>query len=161
MARAEEKGFVDVNGGGDKFEINNPFRMSCETFAQSLHDFLSIAAVGHVICGFLNIYREVFEAKLGALGQFMRAMEIICVFFSLTMLIMSFEICFGYFSITENPGRQHLRNCFSNDKIMKKWTGSAIQWIIMELTVWLAFLFTLFFLILRSRCSKVGIDTSK
>lgn len=124
-------------------------------------DLLQIAITGHVFCGVLNVYREVFETRLGSVGQLMRALEMVCIFFSLTVLIMSFQICFDYLAVVENAQRQDLRRCLANQKVMHEWSGTAIEWFVLELIVWISFLFTLFLLMIKSRCSKVGIDNSK
>ena len=44
---------------------------------------------------------------------------------------------------------------------MKSWCGTAIEWLIVEITVWCSFLLTLLLLMIKSRCIKVGIDSSK
>lgn len=51
--------------------------------------------------------------------------------------------------------------CLANEKVMKSWAGTAVEWFVLELTIWTSFLFTLFLLMIKSRCCKVGIDNSK
>lgn len=44
---------------------------------------------------------------------------------------------------------------------MHSWSGTAVEWFVLELIVWISFLFTLFLLMIKSKCSNVGIDNSK
>lgn len=89
IARREEKEYIDLHGR-EKFEINNPFQISCEQLATDMENLLEVAIATHLICGILNVYREIFETKLGSIGQLMRFLEIVCMGFSLAVLIMSF-----------------------------------------------------------------------
>ena len=42
---------------------------------------LNAILVAHFLCGILNVYREIFETKLGLIGQIMRSFEMFCIFF--------------------------------------------------------------------------------
>ena len=66
-AIVEEKAYIEANGK-DKFESNNPFEIGCEQLANNMTELLLLAIIGHFFCGVLNIYREVFETKLGIIG---------------------------------------------------------------------------------------------
>jgi len=46
-------------------------------------------------------------------------------------------------------------------EVMDEWAGSSIQWIFLEILVFFSFFLTMFLLMLKSRCIKVGIDSSK
>ena len=129
--------------------------------AINLKDLLYVCIICHVICGILNIYREIFETKLGTIGQIMRATELLCITASLTLIIMAMAIFFDFILIIDNPDPQSLRKCLSDREIREQWTGTAIEWLIIEITVWGSFLTTMFLLMLKSRFTKVGIDQSK
>lgn len=129
--------------------------------AINLVEILYICIVCHSICGILNIYREIFETKLGTLGQIMRATEMLCICASLIMIIKSLKIFFDFSLILNVPEPSLLRSCLSDRQSRERWTGTAIEWMILELTVWGSFLSTMLILMIRSRCMKVGIDQSK
>ena len=82
--------------------------------AIDLQDMLYIAVACHIICGCLNIYREIYETKLGTIGQIMRAMEIFCIVANMSLIIMAVKMFFDYISIKDNLNRHELRQCLAN-----------------------------------------------
>lgn len=160
VARQEELEYIKVHGHG-VFEPTNIYQVECEQMALNLKDLLYVCIVCHVICGILNIYREIFETKLGTIGQVMRATELLCIAASLSLIIMATSIFFDFIVIVDNPQPDKLRKCLSDREIREKWTGTSIEWLIMEITVWVSFLSTMAILMIKSRFTKVGIDQSK
>jgi hypothetical protein len=95
--------------------------------ANNINELLYISFAIHVACGFLNIYREIFETKLGSLGQSMRALELLCILGSFTLIIISLKLYFDYNTvILDNPGRKYLRKCLRDIEVMDEWSGSSI-----------------------------------
>jgi len=66
-ARELEKDFIKKNGQ-DFFEPQNYLKVGCGDMATNIQSLLYISLGIHICCGFLNIYREIFEVKLGTLG---------------------------------------------------------------------------------------------
>lgn len=104
--------------GADAFEPANAFKIGCESLANDIVDLLYIAIACHIICGVLNVYREIFETKLGTIGQIMRAMEILCIASSMILIISAVRIYFLYWSIEDNRDRHTLRQCLANVEMM-------------------------------------------
>ena len=92
----------------------------------------------------------------------MRALELCCILGSFMQIIVSLKIYFDYMIvILENPQKKHLRKCLRDIEVMDEWAGSSVQWILLELIVFFSFFMTMVLLMLKSRCIKVGIDSSK
>lgn len=113
FAREKEQEYMDTYGAG-VYEVTNTFEVGCERFAEDLQFLMVIFIVCHIICGILNIYREIFETKLGVLGQVMRGLELFCIAASLTLIILAVQAWFYYVSIVDNTDVDSLRTCLTD-----------------------------------------------
>jgi len=50
---------------------------------------------------------------------------------------------------------------FAKINKIRQWSGRAIDWFTIELMTYTAYYFTLGLFLLKSRCSKVGVDTNR
>mmetsp|Transcript_36967 Transcript_36967/g.56629 ORF Transcript_36967/g.56629 Transcript_36967/m.56629 type:complete len:126 (-) Transcript_36967:2630-3007(-) len=66
------------------FEPYRPFvvavhEFTCEHRAEAQLSFFYILVLTHFVCFCVNAYREIFETKLGNLGQLMRLVEVLAM----------------------------------------------------------------------------------
>jgi len=43
--------------------------------------WVKIMAFSHILCFIVNLFREIFETKLGPVGRLMRLIEVCCIIF--------------------------------------------------------------------------------
>ena len=119
---------------------------------------------------FVTFYREVYEASMSFFGQTMRALEIVAVAMYLGVILASLN----YYTIWMNIGKDFgdlkklidenkydiQPECLSKQSAFKTWSANVIEWIFMELIVFVLYLSTMVFMLIKSRCFKIGVDQS-
>jgi hypothetical protein len=54
-----------------------------------------------------------------------------------------------------------IRECLVNPSLKQQWLGTSREFLIIEIVVFISFIITMPLLLLRSRCMKVGVDSSQ
>ena len=58
----------------------DPFlQMTCTQYATEMAIWVKVMAVCHVLCFVVNLFREVYETKLGSIGKVMRLAEVMSI----------------------------------------------------------------------------------
>ncbi len=121
--------------------------------------------VTHAFCMCVNTYREIFETKLGSLGQLMRLVEVAALALYFGAIINAAQIQLELYRIEkfteEYIQPEFSRKCFTDREEFRKWSGGSFEISVLEIMVWATFMLTMPILLLKSRCMRVGIDQTQ
>lgn len=129
----------------------------------------------HVICFISNISREFFSTDIGMCGSVMRIVEVLCVPLYIYALVLDHEwlalvivrnfvepIDFDKEPYPENHPCRSLKKVPTNflcDKCSRedsnKFAGKIFEFLLVEIMVFVFFLFTMTIYMLKSRCQRV------
>ena len=112
----------------------------------------------------VNIFREMFETKLGRLGQIMRFIEVVTLGQVLINFIEGLNIFTNSlefeFALLRVVPYKYIRECTVNEDMTQHWQGSGLALVQIEMFSFIGFMMTMPLLLLKSRCSRVGMDNS-
>ena len=135
----------------------------------------------HAILIFVCGFREVDEANTEGLGKLLRFLEVICCFAFIAILVEAFKHNFAWsgWNFRRLSGiAKYLRKSddfvleieamdiafpemhLSGYKNIHPWAGKVIEWLALEIFIFTSYLCTLLILIVKSRFTLVGIDSS-
>ena len=118
---------------------------------------------------FVNFYREVFEHIVGLITVFMKMIEITMTGFYLGTIVY----CLNQYNtlilqnsryltlIDERSHNPRFNHCTSSLEIELQWAGNCRAWLIIEVLVYFSFACTMVILMIKSRCSRIGIDQTR
>lgn len=91
----------------------------------------------HVGCIVVNIYREIYETKLGTIGQFMRALEVIALSFNIMTIISSLDVFVTTTVLRTGVTNQRALGLPARDCLveMGDWGGNTREFIYIETTI--------------------------
>lgn len=146
---------------------NDPFLdMTCTQYASDMNLWVKVMSGCHILCFIVNLFREVYETKLGSLGRFMRLFEVVSIimygFFIIQALWMiSVQHYWAHFKNAFPEHQEDVRQCLTNKKMLYEISGTTTALAEIEVLVYFTFLLTIVLYITRSRCNKSGIDNSE
>ena len=118
----------------------------------------------HIFCCIITFYREVYEASMDAWGQAMRFMEVVGIFIYYGSVLSALNYVTRWMTLSGDESQKKLNisepGCLQNQKVYKSMAGNSIEWFEVELMIFIFFMFTMIFLLTKSRVSKVGVDQS-
>ena len=130
-----------------------------------MRHWLILFVVVHFTCFVVNIFREIFETKLGLVGKMMRLVEVISLGAYNIGIIMSLNYIsvFFYWERMHNKYseyRSDMRQCFVDPEKMEDWSGTVTLFSMIEVVIYFAFLLTMVSLLIKARFKKTGVDNS-
>ena len=139
--------------------------MTCKDMAINMREWLIMFILVHTSCTGVNIFREIYETKLGKIGQIMRGFEVISLGMYALGIIMSLNnisVFFYWERMRDKYGdyKGDMRQCFVDEEKLEDWSGTVIQFSMIEVGIYVAFQTTLVLLLIKSRFKKTGVDNS-
>ena len=127
----------------------------------------------HALCAGSCFYREIFEANVGSFGCAMRFVEVVLTLFYIALMVrlLNFVIIYlGFHPKVVDDAYSHsmfktredhdLPDCLLDKEKRDLWAGTALQWFLIEIVIFLNYLATMIFLLMKSRITVVGMDQS-
>lgn len=117
----------------------------------------------------ITFYREIYEAKVGTFGLYMKMIEVVGCMLYITMIIHLLAWCsiyLGFKDIAQDPycldlfQVTELPPCLSNLDNQRAWLGRSIEWFVIEIFVFLFYTLTMLILMAKSRFATIGMDQS-
>ena len=113
---------------------NSPFLaatkdFSCYTRAVAQESLMENIIITHGVCLIVNLFREVFETKLGTLGQLMRLAEVASLAFYFSVIVEAAN-CEAWLFRMENFQKEyvpseHGRPCLMDKNKFVEWAGQS------------------------------------
>jgi hypothetical protein len=105
--------------------------MTCKDVAIDMHQWLVQFISIHAMCTVVNVFREIFETKLGRIGKLMRGFEVLSLGMYVLGMIMSLNniSVFFYWERMRNKYsefRGDMRQCFVDEEKLEDWSGTVI-----------------------------------
>ena len=118
----------------------------------------------HLLCSVVNLFREIYETKLGTMGRVMRLLEVVGIGSYGVFIIQGlWNISITHFWIhfkKVNPDL-NIRECMEDRDKLFKMAGTTTSLAEIEVLIYFTFITTIVFYVARSRCKKSGIDNSE
>lgn len=149
------------------------FSVECQAEAEQWYYLMKFCNTTHIVQLVANSYREIFNAQTDMFGQFMRLVEVACIPVYLYQILSAIELLSVAIIRLEtahpfNPyilGRakqvgeiEYAKRCTKEE--FQAFSGSAMEWLIIEVLVFGFFLITMLFTMCKSRFISVGMDNS-
>ena len=144
---------------------------ACLEEAQAYDSLITILLVVHALCFLATLFREIFSADVGFLGQMMSILEVMMIPAYLYSLLIATQwmavILIRQLTkdqITANAPPGDAISCkgesFLCDKCQRDnyemFVGGTFEFIFIEIMVYATYVTSMFLYIVRSRCMRVG-----
>ena len=144
----------------------NKIRLNCENMALFMRSVNIALAICHGFSMVVLLFREVRETTLGALGQTMKALEVVGIGFFIMNIVKCCQVMsiFQYYEYMyfKFPDHQDcIRPGLVKRDLITDWNGNTVSFLYIELLLYFAFSLTFLILLVRSRYQPVGTDNSQ